>query len=79
MKYFLYIYFFTFLRYSSPWYDLLSQGNISFYNFLLFLYIFHLGMISSLKDNPDAVPHVVVLHHVHNPRYVGYLQQQHAF
>ncbi len=30
----------------------------------------HLGMISSLKDNPDAVPHVVVLHHVHNPGYV---------
>ncbi len=34
-------------------------------------------MISSLKYNPDAVPHVVVLHHVHNPWYVGYLQKQH--
>jgi hypothetical protein len=34
-------------------------------------------MISSLKYNPDAVPHVVVLHHVHNPGYVRHLQEQH--
>jgi hypothetical protein len=37
-----------------------------------------LGVVPSLQDDPDAVTHVVVLHHVNHARDVGHLQQHAA-